>query len=163
MPRPLGQQLIAEHPGEIVSFDFIHVGKSEGGYFYVLVIICKMSKTVMLVPCVSCTAPDAARALLRWCALYGLPQWWLSDGGSHFHNWALRQLAERLGIQHRFSTPYCPWANGTAERANRTLLKTLRGLISERRLNPTDWDYLLPVVEFGLNHMPRPVGELHWK
>ena len=75
VPRPLGQQLISEYPGEIVSFDFIHVGKSEAGYNYVLVIICKMSKTVMLVPSTNCTAPDAARALLRWCALYGLPQW----------------------------------------------------------------------------------------
>ena len=62
-----------------------------------------------------------------------------------------------MGSEMCIRDRYCPWANGTAERANRTLLKTLRGLISERRLNPTDWDYLLPVVEFALNHMPRPI------
>lgn len=42
VPRPLGTQLIPEHAGEILMFDYLKIGPSKSGYFYVLVFADKL-------------------------------------------------------------------------------------------------------------------------
>ena len=102
------------------------------------------------------TAIPASAAIVQWAAQHGLPEWICTDGGSHFKNQCLRTLCQRMRVQHHISTAYAPWANGAVERANRELLWVLRALCSEWRMNPDDWDYLLPVVEYALNHRNLP-------
>ena len=92
---------------------------------------------------------------MDWASQYGIPKWWISDGGSHFRNSALHSLAQVMGVKHKFTTAYCPWSNGAVERMCSEVLRTLRAMISELQLNPTDWDMLLPSVVFSLNHHPR--------
>ncbi len=65
----------------------------------------------------------------------------------------MKHLAELLGVKHHVTTAYCPWANGAVERVNRTLLHCLRALRSELGKAATDWDVLLPAVQYILNHM----------
>jgi len=50
---------------------------------------------------------------------------------------------------------YSPWSNGRAERVNREVLKLLRILISQFRLDFKDWTQLLSNVQFFLNNTPR--------
>ena len=57
-----------------------------------------------------------------------LPAWVISDGGSHFKNDLMADLADLLGIQHHITLPYCPWANGSVEVVGKDLVWTLRGL-----------------------------------
>ena len=66
-------------------------------------------------------------------------------------------MSDKMGINHHITTAYSPWANGTAERLGRELLWTLRALLSERQLNVTDWDYILPAVQFALNTRKSPI------
>ena len=157
IPRPLGSQLMAEKPGEIVSLDYIKIGASRTGYMYVLMIVDRLSRLVMFVPAGKATAVLAARSLLRWAAQHGLPRWLISDGGSHFHNQIFEKLAELMGIQHHITLAYCPWSNGSVEVCGRDLVWTLRVLTSEFRVMIDEWDLILPLVEFTTNHRERPV------
>ena len=58
---------------------------------------------------------EAARDILLWATLFGLPKWLISDGGSHFDNELFDELTELLGLQHHITLAYCPRANGSAE------------------------------------------------
>ena len=157
VPRPLGSQLVAQRPGEILMFDYIKMGNSRSGYAYVLMLVDRFTRRVMFFPAVAATAIIAARAIITWSAQFGLPEWWISDGGSHFKNEVLRELAECLGVEHHITLAYCPWANGGVEVVGKDLLWTCRALLSEFRSAVDEWDLVLPVVEFIVNHRPRDV------
>jgi transposase InsO family protein len=42
----------------------------------------------------------------------GVPQAIFTDHGSHFRNFMMFELTEKLGLRHENSTPYYPQANG---------------------------------------------------
>ena len=157
IPRPLGSQLLAEYPGEIVSMDYIKMGTTRTGYLYVLMLVDRLSRLVMFVPAGKATAVLAARSLLRWSAQHGLPKWVISDGGSHFKNTLLEELTSLMGIRHHVTLAYCPWANGSVEVVGKDLLWTMRALCSEFRTGLDEWDLLLPLVEMVINHRDRDV------
>ena len=92
--------------------------------------------------------------LMDWFATFGVCHTWVSDQGSHFKNEVIEALKRQLGAHHHFTTAYAPWSNGTVEVMNRLLVRLLRGLCSELKLKPTEWDSLLPMVMSALNHMP---------
>ena len=50
MPWPLGSQLIAEYPGEILMMDYIKMGVSRSDYDYVLMMVDKFSRLTEFVP-----------------------------------------------------------------------------------------------------------------
>ena len=157
IPRPMGSQLIAERPGEVLMADFIKLGTSRSGYPYVLMLVDKFSRLVEFVPCKAATSVVAARAIVRWAAQRGLPQWLLSDGGPHFANGLLRELVEVLGLQHHITLPYCPWVNGSVEVVGKDLVWTLRALCSEMEAAVDEWDFVLPVAEYAINHRRRDI------
>ena len=86
IPRPIGAQLMAERPGEVVSLDYIKLGQTRTGYMYALMIVDRFTRLVMFLPNDKTTAVFAARGLVRWSSQHGLPQWLITDGGSHFKN-----------------------------------------------------------------------------
>ncbi|MAA69219.1 MAG: hypothetical protein CL915_10765 [Deltaproteobacteria bacterium] len=75
VPRPLGSQLLAERPGEIISADYIKMGNSRTGYSYVLMIVDRFTRLVYFKPTPSATAIAAARAILQWSSHHGLPKY----------------------------------------------------------------------------------------
>lgn len=91
-------------------------------------------------------------ALITWTSRYGLPDWLITDGGPHFANSALEEATKRMGIDHKITLAYSPWTNGSVENMGKQLLWLLRSLISEFSLNVTDWDVMLPVVQYCCNH-----------
>ena len=157
VPRPLGSQLIAEYPGEILMMDYIKMGTSRSGFSHVLILVDKMSRLAEFVPAESPTSIVAARAIVRWSAQRGLPLWLLSDGGSHFKNWLMRDLTHSLGIDHHVTLPYCPWANGSVEVVGKDLLWTCRSLCSELQVAVDEWDAVLPLAEYAINHRRRAI------
>lgn len=100
-------------------------------------------------------AAEAPTSIVEWSSQHGLPDWMVSDGGSHFQNSVLADLCQVYHVNHHVTTPYCPWANGSAERMVQEVLRALRKLISEFQMNLRDWPSLLPMVQFSLNHFPR--------
>ncbi|XP_068215653.1 uncharacterized protein [Palaemon carinicauda] len=60
----------------------------------------------------------------------------LSDNGPEFVGWEFEQMLREWGIEHVYSTPYMPNANGLAERTVRTLTEILRMMST----CGNDWD-----------------------
>ena len=59
------------------------------------------------------------------------------------------ELWNRIGVEHRMTTPFHHQANGQVERSNRTVEEALRHWVSAKH---DDWDTLLGVVEFAINN-----------
>jgi transposase InsO family protein len=56
---------------------------------------------------------------------FGVPLVVITDNGSHFKG-EFSDLCSRLGIQHRYATPYHPQTTGQDERTNGLLLGRIR-------------------------------------
>ena len=157
VPRPLASQLVAEYPGEVLMMDYIKLGLSRTGFMYVLMMVDKFSRLVEFVPAVSATSLVAARAIMRWSAHRGLPAWIISDGGRHFDNTLLSDLSDIIGFDHHITLPYCPWANGSVEVVGKDLCWTLRAMCSEFETSVDEWDLVLPLAEYAINHRRREI------
>jgi Integrase zinc binding domain len=67
VPRPLGTQLHATKPNEILHFDFLHFGLSrDGKYQYLLLLKDNLSGYLWLVTCRTTDAAATVDALMRW-------------------------------------------------------------------------------------------------
>ncbi|KAH9110622.1 hypothetical protein LEN26_013685 [Aphanomyces euteiches] len=152
--RPQGNTWTATRRNEGLHFDFLFMGETWKGSKYVLVLKDDLTHFVKLVACDSPTSQVTVDAIMEWSALFFVPQVWISDGGTHFKNTVMKELASRLKAQHNIVLAYCPWRNGSVERVNRDILSVMRAMLAESRLNETEWDYLLPVVKANLNQTP---------
>jgi hypothetical protein len=84
-PRPLGTQLHATKPNEILHFGFLYIGLSRyGKYQYMLLFKNDFSGYLWLVPCRTIDATATVDALMRWFAVFGVVPLWISDRGRHF-------------------------------------------------------------------------------
>ena len=85
----------------------------------------------------------------------GLSAWIIRDGGSHFLKNGLQKL---INVDHQSHTlPYCPWANGSVEVVVKDLLWTARAFLSELRFAADEWELVLTLVAYTINHRPREV------
>lgn len=55
-----------------------------------------------------------------------------------------------------FTTPYCPQSNGTVEVVSKEVLRAVRSLSSELRIDESEWKSVLPLVQSILSHAARP-------
>ncbi|KAF0702438.1 hypothetical protein AaE_015927 [Aphanomyces astaci] len=152
--RPQQYAWHATHRNEGLHFDFLFMGEAWRGPKYVLVLKDDLTHYCRLIACDSPTSQVAVEAIMEWSALFGVPEVWISDGGSHFKNSVMKELATRLRAQHNIVLAYCPWRNGTVERVNRDILGLMRIMLRETKLKETEWDYLLPVVQANINQTP---------
>ncbi|GMF23720.1 unnamed protein product [Phytophthora fragariaefolia] len=74
--------------------------------------------------------------------------------GHHFKNAVISALQRALGAHHQFTTPRCPWANGTVEVLMREVLRCARALLSDWRLSETEWPKVIKIEQLVLNHSP---------
>ncbi|XP_058068433.1 uncharacterized protein LOC131217513 [Magnolia sinica] len=68
---------------------------------------------------------------------YGIPKKIITDNGTPFKNRGMKKLCQKFDIQHSFSTPYYPSANGLAKAFNKTIVKILKKTVAR---NKRDWD-----------------------
>jgi hypothetical protein len=71
---------------------------------------------------------------------FGIPQAIITDHGSHFRNFMMSELTEKLGVHHENSTPYYPQANSQVEAINKVLITMLRRMIG---IHKTTWHTML--------------------
>ena len=157
VPRPMGETLVAERPGEVMMVDYIDMGEESEGMRYCLICADKYTRLCELEPSASPTSIKATQSVLQWGARFGLPDWIISDGGSHFKNKAMRHLTDLMGIEHHITLARCPWANGAVEIFGRQLLWTTRALLSELGYTATDWMKVRPLINLVLNYREREV------
>ena len=159
VPRMLGTSKHATRRGQILTFDYLYIGKpakdSDHEYQYVLVLKDEYSGFVDLVPCKSPNSTEAADAISWWIAHSTKPEWLISDNGTHFKCKILEQLAKYFDCKHHFTLAYCPWSNGTVERVNRDV-KALIKIIGRECKSPVarEWPHILPAVMSTLNNTP---------
>ena len=81
---------------------------------------------------------------------------WCSDRGTHFKNEVIRLVNRMLYARHHFTTAYCPQSNGTVETVCKEVLRACRALLSEFRLQESEWPVVIPLIQSVLNHSVRP-------
>jgi Integrase zinc binding domain len=101
VPRPLGSQLHATKPKEIVHFAFLYIGLSRDGMNqYSLLLKDNLSGYLWLVPCRTADAAATVDALMLWFAVFGVVLLWISDRGSHFKNEVVERVQKELKAKH---------------------------------------------------------------
>ena len=134
MPRPLGDLVHGTEVADVLHFDYhLSLGESDaiemgglvdGGYKHVLVLMDDVSRFVWLEEAVSCSMEVAARSVLKWCASFGVPKAFTSDGGTHFTGQVMQMVSSRLGVVYHFRVADVSWSHGAVERMNREVVKS---------------------------------------
>ena len=153
--RPYGllQPLaVPDRPGTSISMDFIvHLPQTPAGYDSITVFVDRLTKMVHLVPGHSTdTALEVAQQFFNTIfRLHGLPSEIVSDRGSVFTSNFWTELMKMLDTGLATSTAFHPQMDGQTDRTNRTLEQMLRFWVDYKQ---TNWDTLLPIVEFSINN-----------
>jgi hypothetical protein len=158
IPRPFGETVCATAPCEVLHFDFAHLGQSELGgvtYPYVLVLSDDFTGMVMLEACTAATSEMAARGILSWCSVFGVPKVLVSDTASHFKNEMLGHLRSLLGCDHHFSVANVSFSNGTVERMVQEMIRAFKATLLDRQRPLEEWVEYLSVVQLALNSAVR--------
>jgi len=140
----------ARMPMDHVAIDLAgsFVESEQTGNKYILVVVDVCTRFVFLRAIPDKSASTVAIELGNLFCQVGFPNVIQSDNGTEFKNELLNEIAERAGIEHRFSTPYHPRGNGLAERfvqtAKKTIAKSIQGDIST-------WDRHVPLVQYAIN------------
>jgi hypothetical protein len=96
---------------------------SAGGHGYIIVAIDYFTKWAEAMPTFDNTGRTATLFLFNHViACFGVPQAIITNHGSHFTNFMMSELMEKLGLRHDNSTPYYPQANGQVEAINKVLI-----------------------------------------
>jgi hypothetical protein len=115
--------------------------RSAGGHGYIIVAIDYFTKWVEAMSTFDNTGKTATLFLFNHIiAHFGVPQAIVTDHSSHFRNFMMSELTEKLGLRHDNSTPYYPQANGQVEEINKVLITMLRRMIG---IHKTSWHTML--------------------
>lgn len=153
--RRFGETIHSSKRGGVIHADYLYVFGT-----YLLVMRDDLSGKIELLHTQNADAAATAEGLAYWKARYSLPSQTIlvTDGGSHFSNKLIARLSKALRIQHNITVSYSPWTNGVAEVSNRTVLRSLKTLMSERGLQNKEWPKLLPEILHFCNNRPNING-----
>ena len=153
MPRPMGYQLRATQPMEVVAMDFLDMptSRKKWGFKAVLVIVDQLTRVCTCTPTKDKTAATAAKILVdRWLSFFPDPAFLITDGGTHFKCELFKSLAEIRGFQHHILAPYSQWGNA-AERLNKQFLRAVKAILHTQKTDEADWPQWQPAIQECLN------------
>ena len=152
--RPDLAPLVGVHttePLELVCTDFLKVDAASNGTQYILVITDHFTRYAKAVPTRNMSARTTAEALLGFCENFGIPKRLHSDQGANFESKIIRELCFLLGVEKSRTTPFHPMGNGACERFNRTLIRMLGTLPSEKKKS---WPKFIGMLVLAYNATP---------
>ena len=114
---------------------------------YILAAIDNLTRWIELRCIPDKTAAHVAKALMDIFFLRGPPRAVSCDNGREFSNTLLRELLASFGTCINYGTPYRPQGQGLIERANREIVKHLKGLNIEEH----KWDTFIPSIQLSMN------------
>ena len=103
----------------------------------------------------STTTTAVISTFQRIFARHGYPEELTTDNGSPFNTVEFTEYLAEHGVRHRRITPYCPQANGEAERFMKTVTKAIRTANSEGKRWQSELDMFL------LNYRSTPHSTTH--
>jgi transposase InsO family protein len=139
-------------PWTHVSIDTLGpLPKDHEGFTYIIVVVDRFSRYVELFPTKTCTAREAAKALLNIFCRYGPPKSVRSDQGAQYTAAVVEDFLKLTGVERELTIPYHPEANGIVERQNAEILKHLKGIVHARGVRDS-WSTFLPLVARSINN-----------
>ena len=139
---------VPHRPWQHITMDFTEGPKTKNGFDNILVIVDRLSKRAISVPChKTVTSKETANLFLQWVyRMYGPPDSIVSDRGPQFVSAFWDEVCLRLGIKLKLSTANHPQTDGQTEVMNQYLKQRLRHFVNYYQDN---WDELLPVMDFA--------------
>ena len=119
-------------------------------FTHLAVFIDIFTRWIELFPMADTSAKAVAPGLLAVVGRFGCPYYIRSDNGSQFSNNLIKELVELMGGKQYFTIAYRSESNGTAERANREVLRQLQIICADRRI-ASRWSQCLPLIQRCLN------------
>lgn len=142
----------AYSPMDVLNIDTIGpVAKDLFGNEHIIVIIDCFTRWVELIPIPDTTAKSAARALLQHVGRYGTPGLIKSDRGSQFVNNIISEFSLLVITDQEHGLAYSKEENSLVERANKEVMRHLRALIFETKVQSAWSMDHLPLVMRILN------------
>jgi hypothetical protein len=133
-----------------ISIDFIDKLPLSNGCTTLMVITDRLSKGVILEPCVRITAEYVAEMFVRcFYRHHGLPIAIVSDRGTQFTGDLWKRVCELLRIVRRLSTAFHPETDGSTERANQGVEGYIRSYVDYFQER---WAFLTAPAELAINN-----------
>ena len=144
---------IPTRPFEVISMDFIPELPLSDGYDNVLVIVDKLTKYGIFIPChTSITEKETAQLVFKHIICeYGIPRQIISDRDVRWRGDFWKETCRLLGTERALTTSYHPQADGQTEVLNQGLEIALRAYVGPTR---DDWVGLLPALALSYNTSP---------
>lgn len=147
-PGLLQPLAIPERPWQHVTMDFTEAPTTKSGYDMIFVIVDRLGKRAISIPChKNITAREAARLFIQWpYRIYGPPDSIVSDRGPQFISEFWDEFCTALDIKLKLSTADHPQTDGQTEIYNQYLKMRLRHFLNFYQDN---WDELLPIMDLA--------------
>lgn len=144
---------IPAYPWQHVTMDFKSMPKDKFGYDAVLVVIDRLSKQAISVPChKTVTAEQLAQLYITHVyRYYGAPESVVSDRGPQFVSRFWGEFCRILGVKLKLSTAFHPQTDGQTEIMNQYLDQRLRPYVNYYQEN---WSELLPLMDYAQLILP---------
>jgi hypothetical protein len=141
---------IPSRPWESIGMDFIGPFPKSHGMDYLLLVICRLTSMVHLIPTkTTAKATDIAWLFVKEIVrLHGLPESIVSDRDRKFVSKFWKETHRMMGVKLLMSTAFHPQTDGASERAVRNVSQVLRTAVAD---NQKDWTRACPMTEFAIN------------
>jgi len=114
-------------PWERLHMDY--AGPFAGTYF--LIVVDAFSKWLEVIPTRSITSSQTIEQLRNMFSRFGLPLCVVSDNGTNFTSYEIKQFFMSNGVKQKFTAPSHPSTNGQAERYVQTTKLKLKKMMDE--------------------------------
>jgi transposase InsO family protein len=144
---------VPDRPWQHITMDFKSFPKDKHGYDTAYVVIDRLSKQSISIPCYkTTTAKDMAQLYVSYVYRHrGAPQTVVSDRGPQFISQFWTEFCRILGIQIKLSTAFHPQTDGQTEVMNQYLDQRLRPFVNYYQDN---WSELLPIMDYAQLTLP---------
>ena len=143
-----------DEPFETIAIDTIGpLPVDENGNKYIICVIDCFTRFVEIKACKDATAKSAAEFLLEIFGRCGPPKELRSDQGTQFLAKVIQEFLTLVNVNQRTTLAYRPQANGTVERANAEVMRHLKAIVFDLRVEKK-WSKYLPLVQRIVNVTP---------
>ena len=144
---------IPARPYQHLTMDFTELPLDEAGYDFAFVIMDRLSKKSLSIPChKTITARGMAELFLaHWTRHYGMPDSIVSDRGAQFVSTFWKEYCRILGTKVKLTTAYNPNVDGQTEIMNQYVKQRLRPFCTYYQDN---WSQMLPIMDLAQLTLP---------
>jgi hypothetical protein len=137
---------IPAYPMQHLCMDFKEFPKDKHGFDCILVIIDRLGKDSVTIPChKTIDSRGLAQLFVQWIYRFGhTPESIVSDRGPQFISSFWQELCRIIGVKIKLSTAYHKETDGQTEIMNRYIDQRLRPFVSYYQDN---WSELLPLID----------------